>query len=137
MRNIIAICAVIFKDGKMLATQRGPSMSLPFKWELPGGKPLAGESDIDCVKREVLEELNLAITVHSLFAENEHYYPNFKLNLRAYTASIDEGTLLLIEHTKFHWCTIEDLERMDWADADIPIIKMIASNFESLSFPHK
>lgn len=58
--NIIQVtCGIILKDGKVLVAQRSEAMSLPLKWEFPGGKIVRGESEEDCLKRELLEELNI------------------------------------------------------------------------------
>ena len=52
MVSIKVTCAIISYKGKTLVTQRGKNMSLPLKWEFPGGKVEPNESEIDCVTRE-------------------------------------------------------------------------------------
>ena len=54
-------CAIIIKDSKILAVQRGPESSHPWKWEFPGGKIHPGETAAECVIREIEEELQLRI----------------------------------------------------------------------------
>lgn len=50
-------CALIFKEKKLLITQRSEKMNHPFRWEFPGGKMLSGETPEKCLKREIKEEL--------------------------------------------------------------------------------
>ena len=59
MKVIPVTCAIIKFNNKVLAVQRSKSMKLPLKWEFAGGKIEAGESEIDCIKREILEELKI------------------------------------------------------------------------------
>ncbi len=54
-------CAIILRDGKILATQRSEKMNLPLKWEFPGGKIEQNETPGNCLQREIREELNLEI----------------------------------------------------------------------------
>lgn len=56
-------CAIIIVKDKILVTQRSEKMKLPLKWEFPGGKIEGNESEIDCVKREIKEEINIEIEI--------------------------------------------------------------------------
>jgi 8-oxo-dGTP diphosphatase len=63
MKHIHVTCAIIEKDGKVLSTQRSESMSMPLKWEFPGGKIKAGESPSECLHRELQEELGVEVEI--------------------------------------------------------------------------
>lgn len=71
---ITVVCAIIIKDGKILITQRSEFMSLPLKWEFPGGKLEDYESPEECLRRELKEELNINIHVLEKLVENKHDY---------------------------------------------------------------
>lgn len=60
-------CAIIEHHNKILICQRSERMKLPLKWEFPGGKIEVGKSKVDCLKREIREELGLKIEVGSAF----------------------------------------------------------------------
>ena len=81
MKHIHVTCAIIEKDGKVLSTQRSETMSLPLKWEFPGGKINDGERPEDCLSRELHEELGIAVVIsRSLDPSNPpisdlHNYP--------------------------------------------------------------
>ena len=61
-KSIEVVAAVLVRDGKFLATQRGYGEFKDF-WEFPGGKMEPGESKKEALKREIREELDLEITV--------------------------------------------------------------------------
>ena len=123
MNTIPVTCAVIHFGTKVLAVQRSAQMKLPLKWEFPGGKIEAGESDIDCVKREVLEELNIHIEVKKRLTPVIHTYPDFKINLIPFVADYVSGDLKLNEHADYVLLERDELSNLDWAEADIPIVE--------------
>lgn len=98
-------------------------MKLPLKWEFPGGKIEAGESEIDCIKREIFEELNIHIKINERLTPVIHEYPNFKIELIPFTAEYLEGELKLREHSDFVIVNKKELINLDWAEADLPILK--------------
>ncbi|WP_197482095.1 (deoxy)nucleoside triphosphate pyrophosphohydrolase [Polaribacter atrinae] len=120
---IYVTCAIINFDDKILAVQRSETMKLPFKWEFAGGKIEVGESEIDCIKREIFEELNIQIEVKERLTPVVHQYPNFKIKLIPYTALYVSGDLKLREHCDFVLANKNELINLDWAEADLPILK--------------
>lgn len=130
MDDIIeVICGILINDQKVLIAQRGPSMTLPLKWEFPGGKKDPEESEVDCLKRELLEELNILVEVKEKFMTSHFKYSKVTIALTAYLVEYKSGTVLLIEHNKCKWVSRNDIEGFDWADADIPIVtKLVISS---------
>lgn len=63
MTPLKVTCAIITIDGKILAVQRSRTMSMPMKWEFPGGKIEPTETEMECIKREIREELGIEIEV--------------------------------------------------------------------------
>lgn len=123
MKTILVTCAIIKFDDKILAVQRSETMKLPLKWEFAGGKIEAGESEIDCVKREIFEELNIQIEVKERLTPVTHQYPNFKIKLIPFIAEYLSGELKLKEHCSFLLADKNELINLDWAEADLPILK--------------
>lgn len=97
-------------------------MSLPLKWEFPGGKMLAGESPEACLRRELLEELEVAVSIGAALAPTTHHYPSFTVTLYPRLCTIASGTLTLNEHAAAAWLAPEELYAVDWAEADLPIL---------------
>ena len=123
MKTILVTCAIIQFNDKILAVQRSETMKLPLKWEFAGGKIESGESEIDCIKREVSEELNIQIEVIDRLTPIIHQYPDFKIELIPFTADFVSGELKLKEHCNFVLANKEALINLDWAEADLPILK--------------
>ena len=120
---ISVTCAIIKFDNKILAVQRSKTMKLPLKWEFAGGKIETGESEIDCIKREIFEELNIRIDVKERLTPVIHQYPDFKIELIPFTAEYLSGELILKEHCSFLLANKDELINLDWAEADLPVLK--------------
>ena len=123
MKTIPVTCAIIHFDHKVLAVQRSELMSLPLKWEFPGGKIEPGENEEACIKREIFEELNIHIKIERKLTPVLHHYPNIKINLIPFIAEYVSGDLILKEHSDHVLVDKEELYRLDWAEADLPVLK--------------
>lgn len=116
-------CAIIINDKKILVTQRSEKMSLPLKWEFPGGKVEKNETPEKCIIREIKEELNLEIEIENKLESKTFNYEGFSINLIPFIAKKLSGDVSLIEHKSFLWLEVGDLKNLDWAAADIPILE--------------
>ena len=123
MKGIPVTCAIIHFGNKVLAVQRSETMKLPLKWVFAGGKIEKGESEIDCIKREIFEELNIQIEINKKLTPVIHQYLDFKIELIPFTAKYISGELILKEHSDFVLVNKEELINLDWAEADLPILK--------------
>jgi 8-oxo-dGTP diphosphatase len=123
-RNHIRVsCAIIERDGLVLAAQRSGSMSLPLKWEFPGGKIKEGESPEDCLSRELIEEMEIQPVVSRPLPPSTHHYDEFTVTLFPFVCSILSGTITLHEHAAVTWLSPLDLASLDWAEADRPVLE--------------
>ena len=124
-------CAIIEDNDQILCAQRSEKMSLPLKWEFPGGKLEKGETLEDCLKREIKEELGLKITILERLPSNTHrYFENKIIKLIPFRCSLQTSEINLKEHSKIEWTTISKLEDFDWAEADIPIVQHYIQRFK-------
>lgn len=115
-------CAIIEHNGKIMAAQRSETMSLPLKWEFPGGKLEEGETPEQCLVREVFEELSLEIVVGQSLPSSSHSYETFRVTLHPFVCSLGNGVMMLHEHRAVAWLEPERMNELDWAEADIPIV---------------
>lgn len=125
MNTLKVTCAVITLQNKIIAVQRSNRMSQPMKWEFPGGKIESGETEIDCIKREIREELNIVIVVLDRLTPSVYSYPTFTIELIPYTAHYVSGELKLKEHHQYLLLDKDELDELDWAEADLPIVNEI------------
>lgn len=123
---IRVVAGAIVRDGRVLATRRGPGMHLEGLWELPGGKVEPGEGDAVALARELDEELGLEVEVGEYLAENLHDYGSKQVLLVAWSARIVGGTLVLAEHDAHRWLGPDELEAVQWAPADVPLLEAVA-----------
>lgn len=123
MFPIKVTCAIILFGSKTLVVQRGAAMSMPLKWEFPGGKLEAGETEEACIKREIREELNIEIELLARLTPALHHYPDFSVELLPFLARHKAGDLKLLEHKQYLLLDINELSALDWAEADVPIVE--------------
>jgi len=121
--HIRVSCAIIERDYCVLAAQRSRSMSMPLKWEFPGGKIMEGESPEVCLTRELIEEMSIHVAVNSPLPPTTHHYPAFTVTLFPFVCSIRSGTVTLHEHAAVTWLPPGDLSSLDWAEADRPVLE--------------
>jgi 8-oxo-dGTP diphosphatase len=110
-------------DNKILVTQRSEKMKLSLKWEFPGGKLEENESELDCVKREIKEEINIEIEIQKRLKDSIFDYGTFKINLIPFVANYISGEIKLTEHKDYKLLDKSELLSLDWAEADIPVVE--------------
>ncbi len=121
-RHIHVTCAIIERDGLVLASQRSAAMSMPLKWEFPGGKIDPGESPEACLRREIHEELSIQVGVGKNLPVSTYHYPAFTISLYPFICAIETGEIVLHEHAAIAWLTPEKLHALEWAEADVPVL---------------
>ena len=129
MKTIEVVAAVIIKDGKVFATQRGYGEWKGW-WEFPGGKMEPEETPQEALVREIREELEAEVTVGELLNTVEWDYPDFHLTMHCYTCCLKSESIHLNEHEAAAWLTGETLGSVRWLPADeglIPIVRDIVS----------
>ena len=131
LKHIHVTCAIIENEGLVLAAQRSERMSLPLKWEFPGGKIYPGEKAKDCLQRELLEELNIQVGKLKRLPTSTHSYQTFTVTLYPFICSIASGEILLHEHATITWLPPEELPKLDWAEADLPVVETYLSKREA------
>jgi 8-oxo-dGTP diphosphatase len=121
-RHIHVSCAIIERDGLVLAAQRSAVMSMPLKWEFPGGKIDSGETPPECLKRELQEEMGVGINIIKALSLHTHHYQDFTITLHPFICCISTGVIVLHEHSAIEWLFPGELLSLDWAEADGPVI---------------
>ena len=122
-RHLHVACAIIEQNGTALAAQRSAAMSLPLKWEFPGGKIESGETAEECLIRELREELGVSVFIGSALTPATHSYPDFTVTLYPYTCRLTGGTVTMYEHHALKWVEPQQMPELDWAAADLPVIR--------------
>lgn len=121
-------CAILLQNGLIYCAQRSADMPLPLKWEFPGGKLEPGESEEDCIRREIREELGIEITVGQRLTPNVHWVSEQKIiELIPFVCHPTDAfvSIHLKEHLQGLWLRREQLIGLDWADADVAIVREV------------
>ena len=126
-KHIEVVAAIIIKDGKLFATQRGYGEWKDW-WEFPGGKIEPGELPEDALKREIREELATEIEVGDLLSTVDYDYPKFHLTMHCYLCTIVSGQLSLLEHEDARWLSKKELNVVRWLPADFDVVEKLHSN---------
>lgn len=121
--HIDVAAAVILFDDKVFAARRKPGIHLAGYWEFPGGKVENGETPEQCLFRELQEELCVRTKVGKYIGESLYDYGTKVVRLIAYHVEHIEGDFQLIDHDELCWLGVEELESVEWAPADIPLLK--------------
>ncbi len=130
MKKVEVVAGIIYFENEILCVQR-PENKLSYiskKFEFPGGKIENGETKEEALKRELIEELNITPKICNSFLTVVHPYPDFELTMHSYICEADSKDLQLNEHISLEWLPVNNLEHLDWADADIPIVDTLIKN---------
>lgn len=127
MKTIEVVAAILVKDDRILCVQRGDNKRsyIAYKYEFPGGKIEINETKESALLREIREELNVDIDILEEFLTVDHTYPDFRLIMHSFLCSCKDLNIELSEHIDFKWLGRDDLMMLDWAAADIPIVKKL------------
>jgi 8-oxo-dGTP diphosphatase len=121
---LVAACALIDPDGRVLLGQRPEGKAMAGLWEFPGGKVEAGERPEESLIRELKEELGIVVNEECLapltFAS--HRYPEFQLLMPLYVCRRWEGIAAAREGQKLKWVRSNDLRNYSMPPADEPLI---------------
>jgi len=129
-RNPVNVVAgLIFRGGRVLACQRHENSAFPLKWEFPGGKVERDEADTEALRRELKEELGIAVNQMTLYYQHEHAYRDGpKVSLRFFKILSFEHEVRNLVFQRIEWLELSELAARDFLEGDIPlIIKLVES----------
>ena len=126
---LVAACALIDTDGRVLIAQRPEGRSMAGLWEFPGGKVEQGERPEEALIRELREELGIVMKEACLapltFAS--HTYEDFQLLMPLYVCRRWEGFVTPLEGQQLTWVKPAKLRDYPMPPADLPLISHLTS----------
>lgn len=125
LKEVAVCCAVIIHDGKVFVARRGKHSKQALKWEFPGGKLEPDETELDCLHRELAEELQMKVVAVKKLPEFTHCYPDFIVKLIPYHCRLTSHHYSLSEHAQIAWLLPDDLPNLDWAAADVQLMEYV------------
>lgn len=133
MKKTVKVVAAIIENEQeeILCCLRSLDMSIPNKWEFPGGKMEGNEYIFQTIKREIKEELNTEIEPISVFMSDTYEYESFILHMTAVKSKIKSGIPTVSEHAQCIWLKRENLNSLVWAPADISFVEKLMQEKKS------
>jgi len=129
--NIIQVAAgLVFREGRLLITQRPPGGHLAGLWEFPGGKRETDESFEDCLRRELREELGIEIDVGELVESITHEYPGKSVHLQFYRCAWRAHEPRPLGCAALAWIERGELELYEFPAADARLLVRLREDEE-------
>ena len=133
MKHYEVVAAVIEYKDKILCMQRGEAKYdyTSYKFEFPGGKVEVGEEKYVALSRELREEMDLDVVIgeEDYLLTVDHTYPDFAITMHAYLCKVDAPDFVMKEHVDFKWLSVSELDDLNWAEADKPIVEWLKNRF--------
>ena len=129
MKQLEVVAAIIIYNEQILGMQRnkGDYDYISYKFEFPGGKIEKGETKTEALMRELQEEMNISINImdKDFFFRCYHKYPDFEVTIDSFLCYVDSPEFVQKEHIAHKWLHLKELDDLDWAGADIPIVERL------------
>ncbi len=125
------IASVICQNGTVLIAQRAKKDALYGKWEFPGGKMEDGETDQECLARELFEEFGITATIGEYLCSSFFEHKGSPMEMRTYYVPSFSGDINLYDHLEVRWVDIQDLPSYDMPDPDKPIVEKLLEQLNS------
>ena len=128
MPIIDVAAALVFREGKLLITQRYSDAHLGGLWEFPGGKREQNETFEACLRRELREELGIEVAVGELVESLTHAYPEKTVHLKFYRCRWVEHEPQALGCSALRWVTAGELKDYAFPAADARLLGSLKEN---------
>jgi mutator protein MutT len=125
MPVIDVAAGLIFRDGRLLITQRPADAHLGGLWEFPGGKREPNESFEQCLLRELREELGIEVAVGELVESLTHSYPEKTVHLKFFRCVWRKGEPQALGCLAFKWISARELPQHNFPAADARLLNRL------------
>ena len=126
-RTVHVALAVVSRRGRYLICRRRAEAFLGGYWEFPGGKREPGESWETCVRRELKEELGVAVTALKPFARLRHRYKAVAITFKVFRCRIARGTPRPLDAQALRWVTPDQLRRYRFPPANRSLLTKLVN----------
>jgi len=127
--KLIEVAAgLVFRDGKLLITQRCKGSHLAGLWEFPGGKLEPSETYETCLRRELREELGIEVEIGDLIESISHDYPEKSVHLKFFRCSLLKNEPSPIGCDAIAWVTASQLAQYAFPEADARLLAKLRAD---------
>ena len=119
------IVGMIYKNNNFLISKRKKDGFLGGLWELPGGKKNPKESHLDCLKREIQEELDIRVDIGNKIGKIKHHYSHFSINLIGYECQYKNGSAKPLSSDKIKWIKTNKIDNFAFPKSTIKLFSLL------------
>ncbi len=131
-KKIEVSAAVIFRNGKVFIQQRPHKGLMGGLWEFPGGKRKNRESEEDCLKREIQEELDVQVNIQKKIMTIKHSYTQFRVTLNVFLCKLKPGRIKASQCDQWKWVSPEQLKQFTFPAANVKIVEYLTNESSSI-----
>jgi mutator protein MutT len=130
MKSIEVSAGLVFRNGKLLITQRHADSHLGGLWEFPGGKREPNETFEECLIRELREELGIEVEVGELVESLTHAYPEKTVVLKFFRCRWKQNEPRAIDCLDLKWISAVELRDYEFPAADARLLEKLENSPE-------
>jgi 8-oxo-dGTP diphosphatase len=129
MKHINVVAGLIFREQRLLVCQRREDSAFPLKWEFPGGKVEEGESHLEALRRELLEELGVEVQQAKRIFSHSHIYPGGpRVSLWFFHVREYRGEIVNHVFQQVAWVQLSELSELDFLEGDLPLVYRLSGS---------
>jgi 8-oxo-dGTP diphosphatase len=124
--DVLVVAAALYDaSGRVLIAQRPPGKHLAGRWEFPGGKVGAGESELAALRRELREELGIEVGAARPLMRLDHSYSDRDVELSLWIVERFSGSPSALDGQALKWVAPALLKDEDLLEADQPFVEAL------------
>ena len=136
LSTLVVVAAVVRDGDRILACRRGPGKDAAGRWEFPGGKVEAGERPEEALARELREELGVDARIGPLVDRTVTRAAERAIDLACYSAALTgDRPTTSTDHDELRWLLADELRGLNWADADLPAVRILEQEARGMKEP--
>ena len=127
------VAGVLVRADACLLCRRPEGSNMAGYWEFPGGKVKEGETREEALRRELAEELGVAVSVGEQLSTLEYSYPHLDITLHLFSCASFEGEPRELYHSSIRWVAPGEVDRSSLVPSNLPFLDILARSGEDTS----